>query len=119
MQNSATRATKLSKFLTPPSLLESPAKSNRPTPASAFHAPPKWGYRKETIEEFKARGGKVQEVDPGPVPKVTESEKVVVEDPRRTARQAGVDLAEDHHIATKFRRENRKILQRSENVRRR
>jgi hypothetical protein len=82
-----------------------------PRPHRRVPCPTNMGGRRETIEEFKARGGKVQEVDPGPVPKVTESEKVVIEDTRRTAKQAGVGLAEDHHIATKYRRENKKIFE--------
>jgi hypothetical protein len=81
--------------------------------------------RKETLEEFKARGGKVQQVKPGPVPKTTEAEKISVPEPKpparfedmpdfdpKTAKQAGVGLAEDHHIATKYRKENEAIFKR-------
>lgn len=88
-------------------------------------SPPKMGSRKETLEEFKARGGKVQEVKPGPVPKTTEAEKVAVGHPAppagyedmpdyrpQTRKQAGVSLAEDHHIASKYRKENKAIFER-------
>jgi len=96
-----------------------------PRPHRRVPCPPKMGNRKETVEEFKARGGKVQEVEPGPVPKTTEAEKVVTGEPKppegfddmpefnpKTPKQAGVGLAEDHHIATKYRKANQAIFKR-------
>jgi hypothetical protein len=65
----------------------------------------------------------VKQADPGPVPKTTEAEKLVVGDPKppqgfddmpefnpKTPKQAGVGLAEDHHIATKYRESNQALF---------
>jgi hypothetical protein len=65
----------------------------------------------------------VKKADPGPVPKTTEAEKLVVGDPKppqgfddmpdfnpKTPKQAGVGLAEDHHIATKYRESNQTVF---------
>jgi hypothetical protein len=52
-----------------------------PRPRRRVVCPPNMGSRKDPWEEFKARGGKVQDVERGPVPKVTEAEKVTVQEP--------------------------------------
>jgi hypothetical protein len=89
-----------------------------PTPA-----PASMGTRRETVEEFRKRGGEVRKLDPGPVPEVTGAEVTAVKDAplppgyedlevheRQTRKQANVGLAEDHHIATKYLRENRDLF---------
>jgi hypothetical protein len=78
---------------------------------------------KETIEQFKQRGGEVKIQKPGEMPKKSPSEVVAVSEPKppegfedlnvpsRTEKQAGVRVAEDHHVATRYRQENKKLFE--------
>jgi hypothetical protein len=92
-----------------------------PRPHLKVRCPPGMGAK--SVEEFEKGGGKVQKLDPGPVPKVTESEVTAVKDAplppgyedmevheRQTRKQANYGLAEDHHIATKYLKQNRALF---------
>lgn len=78
--------------------------------------------RKETVDEYLRRTGKHPRVEGRPTPK-SEAEVAAVPEPTlpegyedmplagtRTRKQAGVDLKEDHHIATRYRKANEKIF---------
>jgi hypothetical protein len=102
-----------------------PAKA--PLPSERKFQPDEWekltpkeqqDFAKQWMDEHG-----VEKADPGPVPKTTEAEKLVVGDPKppqgfedmpefnpKTPKQAGVGLAEDHHIATKYRQANQSIF---------
>jgi hypothetical protein len=94
-----------------------------PRPYRRVRCPPGMGTKRETVEEFRKRGGEVQKLDPGPVPKVTESEVTAVKDAPlpsgyedmevhepQTRKQANIGLKEDHHIATKYLKKNRDLF---------
>jgi hypothetical protein len=79
---------------------------------------------KETVEEFEKRGGRVTQVEPQKTPKSEAQVTGVRESPppegfedlpdlaRKTRQQARVNLAEDHHIASRYIKANRKIFDR-------
>ena len=97
-----------------------------PPPHIRVPCPPRM---RETVEEFKKRGGVIQgegtKLDPEDMPK-SPSHVTSVSEPglpegyedmphgeRRTSKQAGVGLEEDHHIASRYIEKNRAIFEKA------
>ena len=97
-----------------------------PTPHIRVPCPPRM---RETIEEFKKRGGVIKgeghKLDPKDMPK-SPSHVTEVGEPglpegfedmphgeTRTRKQTGISLEEDHHIATRYIKKNREIFKKA------
>lgn len=77
----------------------------------------------DLIKDFKNAGGEIKKVEPGKVPQKSPSEVTAVGEPKlpegfddldaptRTEKQAGVRVGEDHHVLTRFRKENKTLLE--------
>jgi hypothetical protein len=92
-----------------------------PGPHPKVPCPKGMGGKRETVAEFEQRAGKITKADPAPPPP-SQAEVVHVNDPPhpegfedldapvKNRKQAGVQLEEDHHIATKYLAKNTKLF---------